>query len=224
MGLFSWLKSLLPKRRITYIEQLVRDENPRFLHLFCVHTVMPDEGESFHIYVHHLFDTERKMITVGEKQRGESLQLDSPFVTRSMEKLSQAMKTILSLKRNEDDDEENDSSSKYETNPRPKVLLRDGKATDTEKPKSPPKDGLLFTDYGDDSCKFTLEIFRTGRCIASHNMTGRPDYFFKKVWLAEKEQLIFTYRKGGWAMGGMAIAVVNFRNGELMMDEYLPFS
>lgn len=220
MGFFSWLKSLLPARRVTYIAQWVKDDNARFIHLIAAVTYMPDDGDSFTIYHHQVFDIATRTFHRGEKQRGEDVDLNSPFVKRSMERLSREMKVNLQFRRKKDDDEA-DEKEELARAGRPKVILRDAKQTDTQVVKRLPDDCIAFHDFGDEVLRFTMEVRRSGRVVQSHKMSGQPNYYFKKHWDAERQQLIFTYRKGGWVRGGMALAIVSWKDGSLVFDEYL---
>lgn len=72
------------RRRLTWMPAMVPDENGRFLHIFGAERISPEDGDSYDIFHHRLFDTRSFTILQGASQKGSDLELDSPFVDRSL--------------------------------------------------------------------------------------------------------------------------------------------
>ncbi len=218
------------RRRLTWMPAMVPDENGRFLHLFGAERISPEDGDSFDIFHHRLFDMRDFRVLQGASQKGDDLELDSPFVTRSLAGFQESLGVLLRPIR---DYEYKDVGDDHEAPPArpgeaatneippipkgPVVEVRSSDESDTKKPKGLPAFGVIFFE-NEETRRFRAEVYRDGRRLAVHSMLGDPDYFCHKFYDASTDRLFFTYNKKNYA--GMAIAVLDMKTGALLCDKF----
>jgi hypothetical protein len=216
VGLFVFFAIRGKKREpLTYVEFFLKDKNQRYLHIFGGHTYMPDDGDSFTVFEHYVFDVHLLKFIKGLGQRGNDLHLQSEFVKRSIKNLSEKLQVPLAYILPADGyDEEEDGLLK--------VYRFDSYQSDTEVIEELDKDCLIFITYGENRERFSITIARHGRQLAKHNLQGMSDYFFKTIYLEEKNWLCFTYRKQkSVLLGGMAVCIINYETGALVFDGFV---
>lgn len=200
---------------LTYVEFFMKDKSGPYIHILGARRVMPDEGDSFDIFQHYLFDYEKLKMIKGESQRGKNLHLQSEFVKRSMAKLSGMTGTKLEFvpaKDGFDDDEDGLL----------KVYRFEQVQSDTEVFEPIQPNCLVFVDQGDAADHFNLNVYREGVLLATHRMRGISDYFFKTVYLEEKSWVCFLYHKQTATLrSGMAVCIVNYTSGEMIFDGFV---
>ncbi len=224
-GLFLFFYLRKRSEPLTFIQFFVPDGGGRFLHLFGANRVMPENGDSFDIWHHRLFDLEALSFISGEKQRGNDLELNSPFVKRSVESLSRQLGCKLSLgtPAEEVDDQDNpDENDQYALrSERPPLLLVDGTETDTVNQKMLPPDCVVVTKVSSEPERFRISVRQNGRELGSHLVPGDPEYFGKVVWVSGKPWMVMTYRRIIQIRSGMALLVFNYADGKLIFNNFI---
>ncbi len=204
-------------RKLTWLVGLIPDENSEYLHIFGAERVAPEEGDSFDIFHHRLFHLKNFTIVQGDTQKGTDLELDSPFVERSVKRLRSELGVILSpltdYKYAEQDEE---PEPNYPSGP--VIQERDTNESDTVKSELPPRLGVVFF-MDKEKEYFRLEVYRDGSKISEHGMKGIADYFRFNYFDTNREILFFTYSKGSYS--GMAIAAVDMKSGVLLCDKFI---
>lgn len=206
-----WRKKNEP---LNHAEFFLKDVNPNYIHILGARRIMPEDGDSFDIFEHYVFDISLMKYTKGGSQRGKNLDLKSEFVKRSLEQLTQKLNTKLVFQpRNEDDDEEENGLLK--------VYHFEQVQSDTEvyEPLSP--DCMVFVEAGDERDHFSLSIYRNSQLMKEHAMRGMSDYFFKTIYVDEKSWVCFLYRKQVVTRSGMAICIINYTSGEMIFDGFV---
>ncbi|HTF02435.1 MAG TPA: hypothetical protein VK826_00355 [Bacteroidia bacterium] len=228
--------SRLFTRKITYVDTFCRDKSySDILHVFGAIRIMPDEGDSFDIWRHAVIDVNTFEVINGLQQRGNEFSVKSPFAERCLKHMSEKMNRQLELDLKEKKEEDDEAAWSDDYVPEPdgpdfedgcEIMItdRDSSDSDTAEPKKLPKNGLVFTknNIGDRE-RFTVELYKGGRSVVSHQMQGLPDYFRKALLLRAPSRLYVTYRKEGyWGMsGGMALFVLDMNTGEMIHDGYI---
>ena len=201
---------------LTYPEFFLRDKNPKYLHVLGAKRIMPDEGDSFDIFEHYVFDIDELKFTKGEGQKGEKLNLESEFVKRNLQSLSYKLNTQLEfMKPNEDDDDKEHELLK--------IYRFDDNQSDTE----------IYDDLRDDNLtfikrhvlnrgRFTMVLCRHGKEIRKYEMKGISDYFFKTIYFENRIGICFLYSKQkGIYSTGIALCILNYETGELIYDGFV---
>lgn len=216
MGVIFWILFKYKKNEpLTYAEFLLKDMNGQFIHILGARRVMPEQGDSFDIFEHYLFDLQQMKMIKGDSQRGKTLDLKSEFVKRSMDRLSAMKGCRLAFEwPKEGHDVERDDLLK--------VYRFDEVQSDTEVFEPIHPDCMVFIDRGDDGDHFLLNIYRNGNKLATHQMKGMSDYFFKTIYLPERSWVCFLYRKQNMALrSGMALCILNYDSGEMIYDGFV---
>lgn len=206
------------RRRLTWMPAMVPDENGRFLHIFGAERISPEDGDSFDIFHHRLFELQTFRIRQGASQKGDDLELDSPFVNRSLDGFRDTLGAILRPIRDyeyKDVTEDEEEGAVFSRGP--VVEVRNANETDTRKPRPAPPFSVLFFE-NEEARQFRAEVYRDGRKLADHSMKGDPDYFCHKFYDPSTERLYFTYNKNDLA--GMAISVLDMKTGALLCDKF----
>lgn len=202
---------------LTYAEFFINDASGKYIHILGARRVMPENGDSFDIYEHYLLDMQTLKLIKGDSQRGKSLDLKSEFVKRSMANLSAL--TGIQLKMVQPNNNFN-----HEADGLLKVYRFDQVQSDTEVFDPIEGDSLVFIDQGDEADHFSMNLYRHGNLVKSHRMRGLSDYFFKTIYVEEKNWVCFIYRKQvAGLLSGMAVCILNYENGELVMDKFVRF-
>jgi hypothetical protein len=215
-------------RLLTWLQFFVPDGSGRFLHIFGAERVMPEDGESFDIWHHRLFDLNTLTFHAGEKQRGDDLELDSPFVKRSMDALGKQVGFRLTLGQpaeDVDDQEEPDENDQYALRQsHPPLLLREGSTTDTVKQRPLPADCIVVTMLNTEPEKFTIAVRQNGVEKGSHLIPGDADYFGKVIWVDSKHWVAMTYRRLILSRSGMALLILDYESGKLVFNNFITAS
>lgn len=208
--LFWWKK----KEPLNHAEFFLKDVNPNYIHILGARRIMPEDGDSFDIFEHYVFDISLMKYTKGGSQRGKNLDLKSEFVKRSLGQLSQKLNTklVFQPRGKEYDDEENGLL---------KVYRFEAVQSDTEVYEDLNPNCMVFVEAGDDRDHFSLSIYRDGQLMRKHAMRGMSDYFFKTIYIDEKNWLCFLYRKQIATRSGMAICIINYNSGEMIFDGFI---
>lgn len=206
-----WLKKNEP---LNHAEFFLKDRDANYIHILGARRIMPENGDSFDIFEHYVFDLTQMKYTKGGSQRGKNLDLKSEFVKRSLAQLSQKLNVQLAFQPvNEDFDDEEDGLLK--------VYRFESVQSDTEVYENLSQDCMVFVEAGDDADHFSLTIYRGGQQMKKHSMRGMSDYFFKTIYVDEKGWLCFLYRKQIMTRSGMAICIINYNSGEMVFDGFI---
>lgn len=224
--LVPMLYFLRPKARLlTFVQFFVPDGSGRFLHVFGSERRMPDDGESFDVWYHRVLDVEKLVFYQGESKRGDDLELDSPFVKRSMAQLSGELGVELSLgseAQDVDDQEDPDENDQYALrSPHPPMVYREGTESDTVKPKHIPKSCILVNQISSEPERFRISLRRDGAEVASHLVSGDADYFGKVIWLHDRPWVAMTYRRMVSVRSGMAMLILDYKTGQMVFDQFI---
>lgn len=215
--LFRW------KRRepLTYINFLFADpQHPRYIHLIGPVRVMPDDGESFDIFHHLLFDTEQKKFISGGHQRGKDIELRSPFVQRSLEQLRAATRCDLQLPGK-------DLEEGFDEDHQPQdavfsIYQFEDIQSDTETLPSMKPDSLVFIKQTQRNGEyFRLLVYRNGRELQAYTVHGMHDYYFRSIYLHDRKWFCFTYRKQKDLMGGMGLCILDYESGVMIFNDFI---
>lgn len=224
-GMFYFMRRKMSARPITYVEHFIRDQSGRHLHIFGAQRIMPDEGESFDIWHHRIFDLTKLTFFPGDSLRGEKLELDSPFVIQSLQKLSAAVGFNLALGEDsgriddQDDPEDNDQFSLRAA--RLPLFYRDHLPTSTERPRTFPADSIIVTQVSEEPERFSIVLRKNGADAATHIVPGDPDYFGRVIWLDPEPWVAITYRRVLPLRSAMALLVLNHQTGEMVFNNFI---
>lgn len=218
-ALFAFLMSRKKREPLTFIEFFLKDKNPKYLHILGARRMMPEDGDSFDIFEHYVFDLSQLKFTKGGSQRGEKLDLKSEFVKRSVATLSQKLNDTLVFDMtskavdNEDDDDCNEVVLK--------VYHLKTTQSDTEVLEEMNPNRLVFVTHSDGGGPFKMLIYKNDQELGQHLMRGMSDYFFKSLYIRDKNWLCFSYRKEETFTSGMALCIINYSTGELVFDGFI---
>lgn len=229
--------SKLFTRNITFIEHFCRDaQYDDILHVFGAIRVMPDEGDSFDIWRHSVIDLNNYSVTNGLQQRGTEFSIKSAFAQRCIEHMSEKLNRKLKPAEKKVDSDEDDEKymdddyvepepefAQLEDNCELPVTELDQNDSDTSEPKKLPKMGLVFTKNNiGDRDRFTVQLYKSGRGLDVHQMSGMSDYFRHVLWRRRTNRIIVTYRKTNWVgTGGMAFFVLDATTGMLLHNDMI---
>ena len=199
------------KTKIQVIEEVVADTDMNLFHIFGHSRYMPDDSPSFEIYRHFVFDMSNYRFTAGAHQRGTGFDLESPFVERSLQMLSDKMGRKLKLAI------DNPICSEI------KVIRRDLNATDTEVIERIPNNAFVVTKLRENELGFSkvsLEIFRNGISMRNYVFKGWAEHEFRIYKTASPNEVILMYAKGG-VNYGVSLAVIDLSSGDFLFDQYI---
>ncbi len=199
------------KTKIQVVEDVVADSDTNLFHIFGHSRYMPDDSPSFEIYRHYVFDLSTYQFTAGDNQRGTGFDLESPFVERSMEMLSNKMGRKLNL------------SPDKQISSEMKLIRRDLNATDTEVIEKIPNNAFVVTRLRANELGFSkvqLEIYRNGISMHRRVFKGWADHDFRIYKAPFPNQVIFMYPKGG-VNYGISLAVIDLSTGDFLFDQYI---
>jgi hypothetical protein len=198
---------------VDMVHHLLPDEGGRHVHIFASTTHMPDDAPSFRIYHHLLYDLESQTILRGLKQRGEELDLDSPFVARALQHLSGRVGLELKLAPSRGRAARAAELSFHE--------LR-GTWTDTEVPEPPPEEGIVIWDMGDEPDRFDIDVRQGGRSLVRHRLKGRGQGPWRAhLHLPQHHQLLLSYGRDFFVQGGSALLVLDTRTWAILYQGFL---
>ena len=207
------------------VDHLILDAGGHYLHVFGQKTYMPDDGDSFSVFHHLVLDLKTRQWHAGAKQRGENLDLDSPFVLRSLDGLSKRLGTTLSLSRRKrgdaDPSDALDDSAGRDRDTLP-VITRRAVTSDTEKPKSVPDNAVIVWGVSDTPARAQIEFRRDGRSVARWEIKGRAESpWLKRRWCPEHGLLVMTYYRDLGIRTGAGIILIGARGTEVYQDGFL---
>lgn len=200
------------KEPLTYAEHFLRDKNPRYIHILGAKRIMPDEGDSYDIFEHYVFDLDELKFTKGEGQKGKSLDIGSEFVKRNLKLLEQKLNTQLEF--------DHSSKNEYDENGILKIYKFDDDQSDTEVYDELKNDNLTFIKrHVLNRERFTMILCRHGKELKRYEMKGDSDYFFKILYFENRLWLSFLYSKvRGVYSTGMGLCILNYETGDLVYD------
>ncbi|ASS48454.1 MAG: hypothetical protein A3D31_08170 [Candidatus Fluviicola riflensis] len=199
------------KTKIHAIDEVVADSAMNLFHIFGHSIYMPDDSPGFDIYRHYVFDLSNYQFTAGAHQQGKGIDINSPFVERSVQMLSGKMGRTLKLAP--------DNQIRSEI----KVIHRDLNATDTEVIEKIPNNAFVVTKLRENEMGFSkvsLEIYRNGISIRCHVFKGWAEHEFRIYKTSFPNQVILMYSKGR-VNYGIALAVIDLANGDFLFDQYI---
>ncbi len=199
------------KTKIHAIDAVVADSTSNLIHIFGHSIYMPDDSPSYEIYRHYVFDLLNYRFTPGANQKGKGIDIDSPFVERSLKMLSQKLGRTLSLAP--------DKSIRSEI----KVIHRDLDSSDTEVTEKVPPNAFVVTKLRENDMglsKVRLEIYRGGIEIRRHEFRGWAEHDFRIYETPFSNQVLMIYSKGGINFG-IALAVIDLTNGDFLFDQFI---
>lgn len=199
------------RTKIQVVDVVVADSAMNLFHIFGHSIYMPDDSPSFEIYRHYVFDLSNYQFTAGSHQQGTGIDIDSPFVERSLQLLSGKMGRKLKLAPG------NHIRSDI------KVIYRDVNATDTEVIEKIPGNAFVVTKLRENEMGFSnvgLEIYRNGINIRRHVFKGWAEHKFRIYKTSFPNQVILLYSKGR-VNYGIALAVIDLTNGDFLFDQYI---
>ncbi len=199
------------KTKIQAIDEVVADSAADLFHIFGHSIYMPDDSPSFEIYRHYVFDHSKLQFTAGDHQQGTGIDIDSPFVERSVEMLSRKMGRTLHMA------PDNEIRSEI------KVIRRDLNATDTEVIEKIPNNAFVVTKLRENEMGFSkvrLEIYRGGINIRCHEFKGWAEHPFRIFKTPFSNEVMLMYSKGR-VNYGIALAVIDVANGDFLFDQYI---
>ena len=202
------------RTKIQVIDEVVADSNMNLFHIFGHSIYMPDDAPSFEIYRHYVFDVSNYQFTAGSHQQGTGIDIESPFVERSMQMLSGKMGRVLKLV---PDDEDNEIRSEI------KVIYRDLNTTDTEVIENIPNNAFVVTKLRENEIGFSkvsLEIFRNGISMSRRVFKGWAEHEFRIYKTASPNEVILMYSKGR-VNYGISLAVIDLGTGDFLFDQYI---
>jgi hypothetical protein len=201
---------------LTYPEFFIKDRNPKYLHVLGAKRIMPDEGDSFDIFEHYVFDLDELKFIKGEGQKGKDLNLQSEFVKRNMQLLGEKLNTRLELvQHNEDYDDKEDGLLK--------IYHFDYDQSDTEVYDDLKNDNLTFIKrHSTNRDIFTMILCRHGKEMHRYEMKGMCDYFFKCLYFENRSWICFLYNKErGIYSNGIALCILNYETGDMIYDGFV---
>lgn len=199
------------KTKIHAIDAVVADTASNLIHIFGHSIYMPDDSPSFEIYRHYVFDTSNFQFTAGAHQQGKGIDIDSPFVERSLKMLSEKLGKTLKLA--------TDKQIESEI----KVIRRDLNSSDTEVTETIPGNAFIVTKLRENdmgTAKVRLEIRRNGIDIRRHEFRGWAEHDFRIYKTSASNQVIMIYSKGGVNFG-IALAVIDLTNGDFLFNQFI---
>ncbi len=199
------------KTKIQVIDEVVADSAMNLFHIFGHSIYMPDDSPSFEIYRHYVFDFSNYQFTAGDHQQGKGIDIDSPFVERSLQMISAKMGRTLKLAP--------DNHIRSEI----KVIYHDLNTTDTEVIEKIYKNAFVVTKLRENEMGFSkvsLEIYRNGISLRRHVFKGWAEHEFRIYKTSSPNQVILMYSKGR-VNYGIALAVIDLANGDFLFDEYI---
>lgn len=202
------------KTKIHVVDEVVADSAMNLFHIFGHSIYMPNDSPSFEIYRHYVFDLSNYQFTAGAHQQGKGIDIESPFVERSMQMLSGKMGRTLKLV---PDNEDNQIRSEI------KVIHLDLNATDTEVIEKIPNNAFVVTKLRENEMgisKVSLEIIRNGISMRRHVFKGWAEHEFRIYKTPSLNEVILMYSKGG-VNYGIALAVVDLTSGDFLFDQYI---
>ncbi|MFO0748233.1 MAG: hypothetical protein U1F43_21615 [Myxococcota bacterium] len=206
------LRAFTRRAALDYAARVVPDAGGRYLHIFGHKTYMPDDSDSFSVHHHLLLDLDTLQLYSAEKQRGEDLELASPFVKRSLEHASSALGTALALERGKRGVGEGELV----------IGERSGRSTDTEVPKPLPPDGLVVWHLSDTPSRTDLELRRDGRTHARWPLRGSVNEPRSHIrWYPERGLLVVVYARDLGLRSGAGLALFDARKPALIRDGFL---
>lgn len=208
------------KNPLTVVEYFILDKKYPIIHFVGYESVMPDDGDSFEVYKHYVFNFETRKLTLCAKQRGTGISLTSDFIKRSIQKFFADHKMELAFGK-----QAVQNKFIYMYPPEEPVFelhhftYQDSDTTDA------PKLGhncLIFTRHEmHGECRFTFRLVYHKKEIVQHEMNGIADYYFFGLCDNKNAHLYFTYRKKYGLKSGMALCIVNYQTGQLVLDEFI---
>lgn len=199
------------KTKIHAIDAVVADSTGNLFHIFGHSIYMPDDSPSYEIYRHYVFDLLNYRFTAGANQKGKGIDLDSPFVERSLQMLSTKMGRTLKL------------SPEKQIEAGIKIIRRDIDSSDTEVTGKIPPNAFVVTKLRENDMglsKVRLEIYLNGIEIRRHEFKGWAEHDFRIYETPFSNQVLMIYSKGGINFG-IALAVIDLTNGDFLFDQYI---
>lgn len=193
------------------IDEVMADNDKNLLHIFGHSIYMPDDSPSFEIYRHYVFDMINYQFIAGDHQQGTGIDMNSPFVERSLKMVSDKMGKSLRM------------ISADEIRSDIKVVRRDLSTTDTEVIAKIPNNAFVVTklrENGMGISKVRLEIYRNGISMCQRVFKGWAEHDFRIYQTPFSNQVILLYSKGG-VNYGIALAVIDLSSGEFLFDQYI---
>lgn len=217
VALLVWVLLRAARRApLDCVAHLIPDKGGRYFHLFGTRTYMPDDGDSFGVWHHLLFDSKTRTFLSGANQKGEDLHLDSPFVERSMAQLSEAVGAPLAFDRHAA--KSDDGTKRALGLP---ITHRDGGSTDTEQPEPLPADAFVVWALGNSPARFALELRRGGATKGRWSFPGTANFLALRK-LPDK-LLLLTYLRetmDGTRVGA-GMAILDPETGGTFMDDFV---
>lgn len=202
------------RTKIHAIEAVVADTETDLFHIFGYSMYMPDDSPSFDIYRHFVFNYSNFQITAGAYQQAKEFDIESEFVTGSLEMLSGKMgKTFILAP-------ENEIRSQI------KVIHRDLNAAnseDTSVIERIPKDAFVVMKLRQNELglsKVSLEIYRNGIFIRRHVLKAWAEHEFRIFKTSFSNEVIMMYSKGRTNYG-IAIAVIDLSSGDFVFNKHI---
>lgn len=216
MGLiFFFMLRYKKKEPLTYAEYFLKDKNPNYLHVLGAKRIIPEDGDSFDIFEHFVFDANQLRFIKGEGQRGKDLDLDSEFVKRNLRFLGEKLNVRLELIKQGNEENLDDEHSEIL-----KIYRFDDDQSDTEVYDELDNNNITFIKRNlTNRDRFTMIICRHGRELKRYEMKGDSEYFFKSIYLDNRLWFCFLYRKQrGVYNSGVGLCILNYETGELVYD------
>lgn len=210
LGLTIWFIAS-GRTKIQVIDEVIADSDANLIHIFGHSIYMPDDSPSFEIYRHFVFDFSNNQFIAGDHQQGTGINIESPFVERSLQSLSNKLGRRLQL------------APDKEIRSAIKVIRRDLNNTDTEVIEKIPNDAFVVTKLRENEMGFSkvrLEIYRGGINIRRHEFKGWAEHDFRIYKTSFSNQVILTYAKG-WMNYAVSLVVIDLSTDEFLFEQYI---
>lgn len=200
--------------KIHSVEAVVVDKEMDLFHIFGYSLHMPDDAPSYDIYRHFVFNYSNFQITRGAHQRGEGFDLESEFVTGSLEMLSKKLGKTFTL------------APETEIESGMKVIHRDLNNPDSEDKaltERIPGNAFVVTKLRSNelgNSKTSLEIYRNGIFIRRHVLKAWAEHPFLIFKTSFSNEVILLYSKGRTNYG-IAVAVIDLTSGDFVFNKHL---
>lgn len=194
---------------LTRITHLLPDENDSRVHVFGASRTMPEYGDSVDIWQHVFVDVRRGLFVAGESQIGDDFAVDSPFVKRSLEKVSAQVREKVRPKHGK-------TSLRV-------ALVRDTE-TDTARPSKnePPRDGLFVRVFRHDSDRASTphvaQLHIGGTCVGEHTFDAIEGTRIAACWLEGGAIALFGYVGSAWGNPIAHLVAIDAQSRTVLFD------
>lgn len=218
MFLMVWI--IIRGRTINNVSYFIADEKYPVFHILGAEYVMPDEGESYEVYKHYIFSQHTLKFEMLSKQQGKGIDLESPFIKRSLEGFAAKYNETLRFGLHAVSNEFTVLRSAGKIDPVFTLHYTNWQKSDTEVAPKLDNNCLVF-EKRSESDLFNLTLRKGGREVATHKMRGLPDVAFFGFIDSTTMRLYFTYLKKRGLKYGVGLCVLQYETGELVFDEFV---